>query len=80
MAEVLASLVVRAFYAYALVGAVFALFFVIRGVEQVDIQAGGASVGFRFLVFPGALALWPLLLNRWIRTTGEPPEQPSPHR
>jgi hypothetical protein len=80
MAEVLASLVVRVFYAYALVGAVFALFFVIRGVEQVDFQARGASVGFRFLVFPGTLALWPLFLKRWLRRTGEPPEQPSPHR
>ena len=80
MAEVLASLVVRAFYAYALVGAVFALVFVIRGVEQVDFQARGASVGFRFLILPGALALWPFLLKRWLRAAGEPPEQRSPHR
>lgn len=80
MAEVLASLVIRAFYVYALVGAVFAIFFLIRGVEQVDFQARGASVGFRLLIFPGVLALWPLLLKRWLRATGEPPEEPSPHR
>jgi hypothetical protein len=80
MAEVLASFVVRAFYAYALVGAVFALVFVIRGVEQVDFQARGAGVGFRFLIFPGALALWPLLLKRWLHAAGEPPEEWRPHR
>jgi hypothetical protein len=80
VAEVLARLVVRVFYAYALVGALFALFFVIRGVERVDSEARGASVGFRFLIFPGVLALWPLLLKRWLHATGEPAEQRSTHR
>ena len=80
MADLLASLVVRAVYVYALVGAVFALVFVIRGVERVDFQARGASVGFRFLIFPGVIAFWPLLLERWLRAAGEPPEERSPHR
>ncbi|MEZ5314228.1 MAG: hypothetical protein R2862_11585 [Thermoanaerobaculia bacterium] len=30
-----------------------------------------ASRGFRWIVLPGAVALWPLLLRRWMR--GAPP-------
>lgn len=80
MPELFASLAVRALYAYALVGAFFALFFTIRGVQKVDFQASGASVSFRFLIFPGVVAFWPLLLKRWLHASGEPPEERNPHR
>jgi hypothetical protein len=80
MAERLAKILVDAMYAYALFGAVFAFLFVVRGVQKVDAQAQGSGVGFRLLIFPGAAAFWPLLLARWFRATGEPPEERNPHR
>jgi len=80
MAETVGSLVVWVLYAYALAGALFALFFVTRGVQAVDSQARGASIGFRLLIFSGAAAFWPLLLKRWMRATGEPPEERDPHQ
>lgn len=52
---------------YAAAGVVFAIAFVARGVSRIDDQAKGAGIGFRLLIFPGVAALWPLLLNRWIR-------------
>ena len=50
---------------YALIGFVFALAFVTRGIERVDPAARETGVGFRLLVIPGAAALWPLLLRKW---------------
>lgn len=52
---------------YLAIGAVFALGFVTLGVSRIDHAAKGAPVGFRLLIFPGATALWPWLLLRWIR-------------
>ena len=62
----LARLIVGALGAYGLLGALFAAAFVTRGVERVDRRASGTSWGFRLLIAPGAAALWPYLLRRWI--------------
>ena len=51
---------------YALIGAVFAIAFVMRGIDFVDAAARGSGIGFRLIVIPGAAALWPLLLRKWI--------------
>ena len=66
--------------AYALVGLVFAGFFVSRGVQKLDSEAKGAGVGFRLLILPGAAAFWPMLLARWVRGIVEPPVEKNPHR
>ena len=54
---------------YGLAGSAFAIVFVTLGVGRVDPAAAGAPIGFRFLIFPGSLALWPLLLTKWVRVT-----------
>jgi hypothetical protein len=41
--------------------------FVLRGVDRVDASARGASLGFRLLILPGTVALWPLMATKWIR-------------
>ena len=51
---------------YAVIGVLFSFFFVTRGVSRVDPAAAGAPIGFRLLIFPGSVALWPLLLRRWL--------------
>ena len=45
------------------VGVAFALF----GVARVDAGAKGASWGFRLLILPGVIALWPWIARRWSR-------------
>jgi len=80
VAEIVANIVVHAMYAYALAGGLFAIFFVVRGVQKIDHRAQGAGVGFRLLIFPGAAVFWPTLLKRWLRATGEPPEEGNPHQ
>lgn len=63
----IALLILFVLGAYAAVGVVFALAFVTRGVGRIDAAARGAPIGFRLLIAPGAAALWPLLLRRWLR-------------
>lgn len=50
---------------YVTAGAMFAVAFLSRGVHQVDPAARGASLGFRLLLFPGCVALWPYLAMLW---------------
>ena len=52
---------------YALLGTIFATAFVVRGIGFVDPVAKGSTIGFRLVVFPGVVALWPLLLRAWFR-------------
>ena len=66
--------------AYALVGLVFAGFFVSLGVQKLDYEAKGSGIGFRLLIFPGVAAFWPMLLARWTRGIVEPPVEKNPHR
>ena len=51
---------------YAAVGIVTALAFVSFGITRV--QPAPVSLGARLLILPGAAALWPYVLIRWIRT------------
>jgi len=44
---------------------VFALAFVSVGVQRVDVEARGAGLGFRALIFPGVVALWSVWLRLW---------------
>jgi hypothetical protein len=63
-----ATLIIWIALAYLIVGVVFAIAFVVRGAGQVDPAALGAPIGFRVLIFPGSVALWPVLLLKWVRS------------
>jgi len=62
-----AEFLVDALAVYGLAGVVFAAAFVTAGIQRVDPVAEHAPLSFRLIVIPGAAALWPLLLTRWIR-------------
>ena len=51
---------------YALLGAVTAVAFVIFGVTRVLSPPMPATPGARILILPGAVALWPYVLCRWL--------------
>lgn len=52
---------------YLAAGVVFAAGFVTRGVGRVDAVAEHAGAGFRAVIFPGCVALWPVLVVKWAR-------------
>jgi hypothetical protein len=66
--------------AYVLLGSVFAVAFIVRGVDRIDPGAHGAGWTFRLMILPGAVALWPLLLRRWVAGSEEAPAERNPHR
>lgn len=65
----MADLILLAAATYAVLGAVFGVLFVTAVVGRVDHAAVGASWSFRLLIWPGAAALWPLMLVKWARAT-----------
>jgi len=52
---------------YLGLGTVFAVAFVIRGVQAIDADARDAGLGFRLIILPGCILLWPVLFKKWIR-------------
>jgi len=76
--EVTIRFLVGGMIAYAAMGLLFAFAFVFAGVQKIDTQAEGASVGFRLLILPGAAAFWPMLMRQWVKQT-PPPAEKTPH-
>src|ERR1051326_8520758 len=65
---------------YLICGLAFAVPFAFRGVGKIDPHAAHGSWGFRLLIIPGTILLWPLLASRWLSGSHEPPEELNPHR
>ena len=53
--------------AYTLCGLVFAIAFIAKGLNIVDEGAHGSSIGFKIIIIPGVVVLWPFLLFRWLQ-------------
>ncbi len=79
MSEALATLLVRSSGLYLAAGVWVAAWLVRRGLSRLDPRAEGGSWGFRLVVLPGLVALWPLLLMRALRGTPLPEERTA-HR
>jgi hypothetical protein len=54
---------------YAVAGVVVALAFVTSGVTRVLDEPMPVTVAARVLIFPGAAALWPYVLVRWLKAS-----------
>lgn len=80
MTENLATFIVWAASAYVGAGLIFVGPFVVRGVQRVDPVARGAMWGFRVVIAPGVVLLWPLLAVRWISGSVHPPRELTAHR
>lgn len=75
-----AGLVADALLAYAAIGLAAGLYLAFRGVGLLDPAARGGGWGFRLIILPGCVALWPLLLFRLARGRRQPPEERNAHR
>ncbi|MCB9052964.1 MAG: hypothetical protein H6556_26300 [Lewinellaceae bacterium] len=64
--ETLVALAVNLFLLYLLLGLLFALAFTWKGAGAIDSKAADTSWFFKLLILPGATALWPILLRKWI--------------
>lgn len=71
--------------AYGMLGVFFALAFHLWGLHGIDAATRGAGIGFRLLITPGVVALWPLMAWRWWASRGVGsfpggPDSPFPAR
>jgi hypothetical protein len=53
---------------YAAAGVAIGVAFVLFGVTRVLAEPAPVTIGARILLFPGAAALWPYVLMRWLRS------------
>jgi len=64
---VLVSAIFLVLTIYLIAGVLFAIFFLIKGIEKIDPAAHGSGWGFRLIILPGTIVLWPVLLNKWTK-------------
>lgn len=80
MSESLAAAIVLAATAYVGAGLVLAVPLVVGGLGRLDPAARTASWGFRVIVMPGVVLLWPLLVVRLAAGDTHPPIERNAHR
>jgi len=54
---------------YAAAGFAVAVAFLALGVTRVLPEPAPVTLGARIMLFPGAVALWPYVLIRWLRSS-----------
>ena len=54
---------------YAAAGVAIGIAFVAFGVSRVLPEPTTVTIGARILLFPGAAALWPYVLIRWLKSS-----------
>ena len=80
MSESFARVVLAVAGGYLGAGVLFAGPFVVRGIQRIDPAAQGSTWGFRTIIVPGVVLLWPLLAWRWARGSVHPPTEITAHR
>ncbi|MEM1037208.1 MAG: hypothetical protein AAGI14_10660 [Pseudomonadota bacterium] len=75
MGEVIVAQILLCVMVYLAIGAVVALIYVFGGAGRIDPAAKGRGMPLRvrFMIFPGVMALWPLMALKLFTQT-EPPE------
>lgn len=68
--DTIAAILFGVLVIYVAVGLATALAFVSVGVTRV--QPASVTIGARILLVPGAVALWPLVLSRWLERRHTP--------
>ncbi len=52
---------------YLLLGVLFVIPFLTKGMTKVDETAHGGTIGFKIIIIPGAIVFWPFLLKKWMK-------------
>jgi len=60
---------VYALQVYLLLGFIVAVFVQQKGFKKIDPSVEGAGVWFRVITFFGIVALWPVILIKWIKVS-----------
>jgi len=52
---------------YLLLGVLFVIPFLMKGLTRVDESAHRATIGFKIIIIPGVIVFWPVLLSKWVK-------------
>jgi len=52
---------------YLLIGVLFVIPFLMKGLNKVDEGAHGSTIGFKIIIIPGVVVFWPVLLSKWMK-------------
>lgn len=52
---------------YLVLGALFVIPFLLKGLEKVDESAHEGTTGFKIIIIPGVIVFWPVLLKKWMK-------------
>lgn len=66
MAIIILNIILVTIVIYLCCGFLFAIPFVINGADKIDEGAHGATWGFRLIIIPATIVLWPVLLKKWM--------------
>jgi hypothetical protein len=69
MPETVISVLLFIMAAYLIAGIFFTIPFQVMGLKKIDEGVHGSSIGFRIIIVPGCILLWPFLLRKWIKAT-----------
>lgn len=75
-----AAIIVWSAGAYLAVGLVTAVFALFRGLGRIDPDALNATWGFRLIVLPGLVLLWPVIVRRMRSGDRRPPAEKTAHK
>ena len=53
---------------YLLLGVLFVVPFLVKGLTKVDESAHAGTIGFKMIIIPGVIVFWPVLLRKWMKT------------
>jgi len=64
--ESIISILLAIFGIYLILGFLFAIIFLLKGITTVDPNTKGSSLFFKILIFPGLCLLWVFMLSKWM--------------
>ena len=56
---------------YLVLGVLFVVPFLLKGLTKVDTSAHGGTIGFKLILIPGVIVFWPVLLNKWMKNRNQ---------
>ena len=66
--EMIITGILAAIGIYLLVGFLFTIFFLYKGIAMVDPGTEGSSRFFKLLLVPGLMVFWVYFLRKWIKS------------
>ncbi len=59
------SLILILFGLYLIIGLIFCVVLLVKGLPTVDSGASKSGMRFKLIIIPGVVLLWPILWSKW---------------